>query len=300
MSIKNIHKKFHGKRLTEKEANYLDQKYNEFVIELLQIGRQKIADYENHPQKLSESDNIVLSEIHRVRDNICEDIYFNNPTNFKKDQDFLYKLIYTLIASDEMIVFYEFCIGLLRFDIAVRIFNSFLKDKTNKSLFKDKNQKSWFQHLDYLGKVLSEIYDEIHKNDLYKDGYYNYWLLLNSYLNDNINLSQLAGYITDIHYIPKDKIYVSLSQILHWKGWGGDGEVLFSVFNKDFPNLLNHAINYLSDKKETHFTKVISDVLSPLIDESDENSSKLAKDLLLNKGTLRVCDFGSGIIPQEI
>lgn len=283
---------YQGRELTEADKRIVKALQESLIEEALREGKATYLKHKN------DGKHFFLSPFAQFFKKTCGGSdYLRDPKAFSDAQQMLYKIIHESTSTpDHIKLFFEFLIGLARFVLSVRLQHIFLdaegllKNQAESQLAPHTNDL--FQALDICGKLLDDANRVMAERFVDTGQEENYWLRIAKFLAQHENYKSLAKALIGLHYIPTQADFITLAQILHWKGWGGTGEILARVFSSDFPNLLRHCIHYISVEQASRFTQIISSVIKPMAQKNDD---LLYEALREQTGKIvYLCDIGSG------
>ncbi len=234
--------------------------------------------------------------------------FFEKPDVFYSEQNKLYSMIYSpeYMHSDEMKLFLEFMLGLCRFYLALKLFLKFSElippDIAKPSADEIIPEKCQCLHC----KAGSLFWQQLHNVSilcktrisaliLSTNNFQSvsFWDNAEKFFNLFPNLKKLATHIVSMQYVPVDKKFLGLAQVLHFGGFGGNG-VLLNKYTELTP-LLEHKIGY-HDKGTGGFNARFGVILAQL-KQSKEYASTVGAELLLRYSVdepLKILDVGSG------
>ena len=236
--------------------------------------------------------------------------YCAYPSRFKKKQDILFQKIYhqNYNFSIKEKLFFEFLLGLSRYYNALLLtldFFQFIKKSyprmlgdsehdelvTCQCLYCQQQHIFWrpLHHAASMANYVMSIIRGASNNFSSID----YWELVQIFFKNNPKHKILAKYLVSMHYIPRDKQLISLSQVLHWGGFGGQGQFLKSY--RQFKPLLEYSIHY--HKKAaclSHKEDIFEHLLRVLQNKMTEITVDIFEKYFSNKSLIRVFDVGAG------
>lgn len=220
--------------------------------------------------------------------------YLTEPDLFATSQQELYELIHhNAVIPDHLKLFFEFLLGLVRCDLSIQVQYQLFVSRgwVSPDHLSAIPAAPFFERLDQLGGLLTELNAVITREFVAKDRSEQYWVELAHSLNGLPPLKTLTEHLASMQTIPDNTTIVTIAQVLHWKGWGGDGAILQKHFGEDFPALLAHCIHYISDSRERNFAHLMAGMSVPMSQRVFDVMISYFQD---NRGPLRISDIGSG------
>jgi hypothetical protein len=297
LSIKSF-SEYQGLKITNTSASKeIAKKQKEFIESGLSTGISLYLCYIDDTLERSNSLHNFFSSFHQLQQKAqYEQSYLDDPDNFYNDQQELFRLLHDSSANDSLKLFGEFFIGLVRFDIASQLQHIALTEIGLKLPTLD-NEKSlsFFQRLNSLGTMQGRIKHALIDTYVSEGTELQFWEQIATWVESNPRYKPLLTHLVSMHFIPSEIQFVTLAQILHWNGWGGDGQYLFDIFGDYFPELLKHCIGYISDESEKRFSQIISNVVAPLLDSTTEAIFQYCDSVFPSHDeTISILDLGSG------
>lgn len=282
-----------------------DIKIRQLIESALSDG---LSSYDNYYRDTLPDNNVhsFINAFENYQSNIFSAIFLENPAAFHLEQDKLYQEIYALNNnfSDQEKLFFEFILGLCRFALAIKIMMAFarhcvesyafitLPQERIDQLSDDNGSDFWsrLRHIALLGKQY--MHALINATDNYKK--IDFWDTTRGFFNRCHNLEQLAKYLASMQYVPQDKKFIGMAQILHWGGFGGSGEFIEKYTR--LQALLAHRIGY-HDRESGGFNArltIIFEQLSQLKAYAIDVGSKLLMENNAASANIKILDVGSG------
>ena len=201
------------------------------------------------------------SEFYRIlmihKENIYS--YFIDPELFKINQDSLYNYIYDskYHFSEEEQLFYEFLIGLCRFEFCLEMVIRFcehaiknfdLKPELPESeavtvcncSFCTHEAKFWKPLHDKSLEVIKRMSHLATLTDTFN--LISFWDMAESFFQYHQSYQTLSQFLVSMQTIPKNPRMLGIAQALHWGGFGGSGAYLKPFMQMD--PLMPHRIGY--------------------------------------------------------
>lgn len=280
--------------LTEKKITNQQEK---FIKTGLSLGANLYLNYISNKLERKHPSFEFFDRFHQLQQKTQhEQVYLNDPEEFYIDQITLYKLLHKSSINDSLKLFGEFFIGLVRFDLASQLQHTAL---TQIGLelpdFNSDESLNFLQRLNSLGSMQGHIKQLLIDTYVSDGSELQFWESVAIWVKSNPHYNSLLTHLVSMHYIPCEVQFVTLAQVLHWNGWGGDGNYLFDIFGVYFPELLTHCIGYISDESEQRFSQIISNVVAPLLDSTTEAIFKYCKESFPSHNEeISILDLGSG------
>jgi hypothetical protein len=163
-------------------------------------------------------------------------------------------------------------LGLVRFDLSFQMMYQMLRTNGVFDVGElvgclPDDDAPYLVRLNAMGGLLTAMLEEITKRFVETGTAEAYWDLAADFLRKNLPLQVLSKSLASMQVVPADNpILVTMAQVLHWKGWGGDGSVLVATFGSDLDALLRNCIHFISDAHATHFTGLMSQMTGPMME----------------------------------
>lgn len=233
--------------------------------------------------------------------------YLKQPEQFKLQQRKLYQLLDHPNIDENYALFFELMLGYTRFDILVqsaRTLFDFLNDKYQLELALPSTRQSntFFERLanvsnaaDYLHTALSELYlDQLSAET--------YWQDIKQLFDTNQHLKALAKILFCMQYKPKDTNRISMAQLLHFNGNGGDFDLLKNY--AELVPLAKHALNIHGTQSDTLSKFDNTALFKPIYSRLSRYVSNTLSDFIRRHfaagDTLEIYDLGCGSTCQGI
>lgn len=241
------------KKITPHEAIYLSQNQADLIKKSFNLGMQRIK---NQSDIINE--NNLFDLFFNYHKKIVSGQIINGFFSLKEEQEQMFHLIHSSNLFDEEKIFLEFCMGLSRFILAIQLISKFVffLHDTGKIHFNQmicgslynhqiNIQNNFFDHISIVSEIgakLIDIISSVYALDDPKPA--KYWSDVNLFYSKFKSLDELSKTLVSIQYIPKNNNFLSIMQTIHWRGFGGTGQILNQY--KDLENLSIHAINHHS------------------------------------------------------
>ena len=232
----------------------------------------------------------------------------NGQCSFQEEQNKLYHLIHASGLDDADKLFLEFSVGLSRFTLAVQIISKFVDYLSNNGfvILTEKNKydaiiyrqtpfikSQFFERIAEVSIVAVDLINIISLR--YVKNPEKYWLEVDNFFKENKFIDDLAKMMVSIQYIPENKRFLSVMQTMHWRGFGGSGEIFMEY--AELRNLITHAFSHHAEYKITEsFNKRMLVFKKPL-DAMLSGTQEVIVDFLRQRfldNDLNVYDFCSG------
>lgn len=252
---------------------------------------------------------IFFDKLLQHKNNI--EVYFSNPDAFRDAQELMYQFIYSSdhTFSEEEKLFFEFMLGLCRFEFCLRMVIDFCEFSQTA----DKDLIPLFSHLsrpvcecEYC-LIKNPFWKSLHALSLLVVSYtsclidatdnfqrIDFWMLAFDFFKKDEQQRLLAKYLVSMHFIPKERKILGIAQTLHWGGFGGSGAYIESY--PQLVPLLEHRIGYHAKEsggfnqrlrtillQQKAMSKSLADCIGPLLDVCFSSQSEV-----------KMLDVGSG------
>jgi hypothetical protein len=272
---------------------------NDLIHAALVHGFSSFRDYcADEMDQLSDVEKNFFDRLLKHNHQLPEFLY--DPEVFKQSQDDLYRYIdqHELQIDDGQQLFFEFMIGLCRFELASMMtleFCKFCDDAINWPEISSKKtaKKGYWSHLHLVAQAMIDAMALLaeHHPDFATTGF---WNGAADYFAQNPLQQQLAKYVVSMHHIPNSAAMLALAQTLHWGGFGGGAEFIKDIV--ELQPLMGHVISYHA-KGEGGFN--VRYAIKLRIHQMMKNGvSKLLEPLLqkqfASQSIINILDVGSG------
>jgi hypothetical protein len=232
----------------------------------------------------------------------------NGQCSFQEEQNKLYHLIHVSGLEDAEKLFLEFSVGLSRFTLAVQIISKFVDYLSKNGLIIPTEKINYdetiyrrtpfikSQFFERIAEVSTVAVDLINIISLrYVKNPEKYWFDVDNFFKENTFIDDLAKMMVSIQYIPENKRFLSVMQTMHWRGFGGSGEIFMEY--AELRNLITHAFSHHAEYKITEsFNKrmlVFKKPLDAMLNGTQEVIVNFLRQQFLDND-LNVYDFCSG------
>lgn len=236
----------------------------------------------------------LLKHSHRLSE------FLYDPEAFKQSQDDLYVYIdkHDQRIDNGQQLFFEFMIGLCRFELASMMTLEFCKFCDDAIAWpeiatKKTVKQDYWSHLHLVAQAMIDAMALLaeHHPDFAATGF---WDNAVNYFKQNPLQQQLAKYVVSMHHIPNNTAMLALAQTLHWGGFGGGAEFIKDI--AELQPLMDHVISYHA-KGEGGFN--VRYAIKLRIHQMMKNAvSELLEPLLqkqfASRSVVNILDVGSG------
>jgi SAM-dependent methyltransferase len=240
--------KAHQQSLSPEKARAYHQAQQNSIKSAIQDGLDLLHQFESGQLKQDSPYYAFLSEHHLLSQAIQHnaDSFFRQPNQFATQQTALYLLLDEPAIDEAHGLFFELLIGYARFDLLIQtapLLLEFLNEKYNTryTLPMVSCSEFFFTRLASVSIAASHLHEAINELYLEKLNADDYWHDIHAFFNATPHIDSLAHQLISMQYRPKDLSRVSLAQMLHFNGNGGDFELL-KEFDELKP-LAAHALN---------------------------------------------------------
>ena len=232
----------------------------------------------------------------------------NGQCSFQEEQNKLYHIIHESGLEDAEKLFLEFSVGLSRFTLAVQVISKFVDYLSNNGLI-IRTEKIKYDEIIYrqtpfikskfferISEVSTVAVDLINIISLrYVKNPEKYWFEVDNFFKENKFIDDLAQMMVSIQYIPENKRFLSVMQTMHWRGFGGSGEIFMEY--AELRNLITHAFSHHAEYKITQLFNKRMVVFKEPLDAILSGTQDIIVDFLRQRfldNDLNVYDFCSG------
>ncbi len=312
----DLHYPYQGVSLSSAEASEIEEEQELFLRTSLIEGFAALEAFEE-AKSVSDGMRPVFVEMSRVASQLRSNIsYSQGGGHFRAMTTRLAQLM-SLISessSDESItdkeaVFLNFLVGVLRFDLAVRmavyVLRRMIPDNAELAAMDtmfavQKGSESIIRGMAdslYYARELPTTYFA-----RYADHHDEFWRVLSVFIEADPNLSAAAQQLASLQGGSVGDGFTTMAQVLHWNGMGGNGEYLRGIPQLDA--FLPHAIGYHGQRAVGgHFSarmQFFASLLLPLKEAGFRRLGSAIEELMPEKNKLRVLDVGSGRNAQGV
>lgn len=290
--------KYQGSSLSLDEALNVSMLQDSFIKRCFSSGIDGIKYQVHQP----------FNEFLKYYEKIDNGQMINGQCSFEEEQNKIYHLIHASDLDDTSKLFLEFSVGLARFVLAVQIISKFVDYLSNNGLVlvadQIKHDEIIYKHTPFIRSQFFERISDISTVavDLiniislrYVTSPAKYWPEVDGFFKDNPFIDNLAKIMVSIQYIPENKRFLSVMQTMHWRGFGGSGEIFIAY--PELRNLVTHAFSHHAEYKITQSFNKRMIVFKEPLDAMLSGTQDVIVDLLRQRfldNDLNVYDFCSG------
>lgn len=290
--------KYQGKSLTLNDSLMLSTIQDSLIKDCFIFGIHSIK------QRNSAPINAFLNYYEKVDSGQI----INGQCSLIEEQHKLYNIIHSSDLVDAEKLFLEFSVGLSRFVLAVQIISKFVDYLSSNELIEDNEtfindtvlysnslivQSSFFERVSAISMLAADLINIIAVRYVSNPGAY--WSEVDNFFKGFKSFDDIAKTLVSIQYIPNNMRFLSVMQTMHWRGFGGSGEIF--VEHPELKNLVVHAFSHHADYKITQsFNKRLVVFKMPL-DAMLNGTQHVIVDFLNKQfplGELDAYDFCSG------
>ena len=285
---------YQGRNVNATEADSIAIEQEEFCRRALEKGVEALRKFEAG-DKLDEGVNLAFVHIREAFGQMLEsDFSFEDVAMHLKE---LLDFVDGLEVSDSEKLFLEFLVGLLRFNLAtrlsLRVSEEMLEDRSAVAVDVD-SEAGFLEGMKVVEALAYEVICDLQR--VYgKEDPFKFWSKLEGILNGDEELLNAAKILCSLQNVPKDKRLMSMAQVLHWNGVGGNGELLKDVPSLEF--MVRQSISYFGDASGSNFSgrmDIFAKTVLILREAAMKDTAAYLETQFPDEDEFRVFDMGSG------
>ncbi|MBI4231857.1 hypothetical protein HY605_01380 [Candidatus Peregrinibacteria bacterium] len=245
-----------GLELDAQSAERIDAEQNELLKRAFDQGLRLLAQFERGDLRSGDPRSSRFEAIKAARERVRGDENFAEKGALIRE---LFGGIHNGHAhlTDAEKLFFEFLIGLLRFDLSAQ-----MSVEVMARIFPEEDQRIDGFREGFRGDISGAI-GSLHVADeaafwtgsILNERFGNepevFWQKMDEIMAADPDLTEAAKLLTSLHEVPEDKSILTIAQVLHWQGFGGNGDFLRQFPELEF--LARQAIAYNSGQTEQNF-----------------------------------------------